>query len=217
MNESGATNPGPGRRPRFKAVIRALVVLVILLILAGAIGYRYVVSGGLRARQSPSAIEKFVARELIQLSIPAEFKTLKNPLEATVDGADVSAGRGLYQKNCELCHGYDGSGRTAAGSGMFPVPVDLRHAAVAARKRTDGELFYFIRYGIRNTGMAGWQLPDRDTWQLVAYLRNLPKTAGRPPKVNRQGPNQPWRGLTMWDPSPVKSAMPPFMLRGKRR
>src|SRR5579863_5705711 len=85
MTESGTTNPGSGRRPRFKAVIRALIVLAILLILAGAIGYWYVVSGGLRARQSPSAIERFVARELIQLSIPSEYRTLKNPLEATAD------------------------------------------------------------------------------------------------------------------------------------
>ncbi len=188
MTESGTTNPGSGRRPRFKAVIRALIVLAILLILAGAIGYWYVVSGGLRARQSPSAIERFVARELIQLSIPSEYRTLKNPLEATADGADAAAGRELYQKNCEICHGYDGSGRTAAGNGMFPVPLDLRHAAVAARKRTDGELFYFIRYGIRNTGMAGWQLPARDTWQLVAYLRNLPKTAGSAAQGESPGP-----------------------------
>jgi predicted CXXCH cytochrome family protein len=44
------------------------------------------------------------------------------------------------------------------------------------RKRTDGELFYFIQNGIRNTGMPGWQLPDQQTWQLVSFIRNLPVT-----------------------------------------
>ena len=47
------------------------------------------------------------------------------------------------------------------------------------RKRTDGELFYFIRNGVRNTAMPGWQLPDQQTWQLVAFIRNLPTTASR--------------------------------------
>lgn len=35
----------------------------------------------------------------------------------TTDDA-VLADRGLYQKNCEACHGYDGQGKTVAGEGM---------------------------------------------------------------------------------------------------
>src|SRR5437763_764535 len=49
--------------------------------------------------------------------------------------------------------------------------------ALTAKKRTDGELFYFIRNGVRNTGMPGWQLPDQQIWQLVAFVRQLPVTA----------------------------------------
>jgi hypothetical protein len=44
------------------------------------------------------------------------------------------------------------------------------------RKRTDGELFYLIQNGVRNTGMPGWQLPDEQIWQLVSFIRNLPVT-----------------------------------------
>jgi predicted CXXCH cytochrome family protein len=55
--------------------------------------------------------------------------------------------------------------------------LDLSRAALRARGRTDGDLFYFIRNGIRNTAMPGWQLPDEQTWQLVVYVRNLPQTA----------------------------------------
>jgi hypothetical protein len=29
-------------------------------------------------------------------------------------------------------------------------------------------VFYFIRNGIRNTAMPGWQMPDQDTWRLAA-------------------------------------------------
>ena len=154
-----------------------MAILAGLLVLAAGALYWYVVSGGMRARQKPSALESFVARELVELSIPKEFKELKSPLDATAFRADTAAGRELYQKNCEICHAYDGSGKTAAGGGLYPPPLDLRHAALGKRKRAEGELFYFIRYGIRNTGMAGWQFPDQQTWQLVAYVRNLPETA----------------------------------------
>jgi predicted CXXCH cytochrome family protein len=158
---------------------KVLVILGVLGVLSlAAIGalYHYIVSGGMIARQKPSVVETYVAHWVVDLSIPNDVKGLKNPLSSHPDGADVEAGRGLYQKNCQACHGDDGSGKTDAGSGLYPPPLNLSHAAIVKRKRTDGELFYFIRNGIRNTGMPGWQLPDQATWQLVSYIRNLPLT-----------------------------------------
>jgi predicted CXXCH cytochrome family protein len=151
--------------------------LGVLGVLALGLLYRYIRSGGMRARQTPSRLETLVARQLVELSIPKETKVLKNPLDASADGTDAAAGRDLYQKNCEACHGYDGGGKTAAGSGLYPPPLDLTPSGIAKRKRTDGELFYFIHNGVRNTAMPGWQLTDQQTWQLVAYIRNLPKTS----------------------------------------
>jgi predicted CXXCH cytochrome family protein len=88
---------------------------------------------------------------------------------------NVSAGQELYKQKCETCHGYDGSGKTEAGGGLYPPPLDLRGPEV--RNATDGEVFYFIRNGIRNTAMPGWQMPDQDTWRLVVFIRNLPKVS----------------------------------------
>lgn len=156
MNDSRkSTAPGP----RFykKPLFLIGLTLLVLCVLAGGGFYRYIVSGGMTARQKPSAVENFVAQGLVNLGIPDKVKVLKNPLSTNADGADVAAGRELYRKNCETCHGYDGSGKTAAGGGMFPPPLSLRRAALAERKRTDGELFYFVRNGVRNTGMPGWQ------------------------------------------------------------
>jgi predicted CXXCH cytochrome family protein len=176
VNETTQVTLSTRPRSRGKRVVRILVILVVLGVLAFGALYWYVATGGMRARQKPSALETFVARRLVELSIPSEARTLKNPLEASASGGDEIAGRELYQKNCEICHGYDGSGKTAAGGGMYPPPLDLRRSALAKRKRTDGELFYFIHNGIRNTGMPGWQLPDQQTWQLVVHIRNLPET-----------------------------------------
>ena len=175
MNQDEVT-PSASRSFRKKAVVLSCVI-VSLCALAIGFGYHYIASGGMSARQTPSALETYVGRRLVQLSIPHEAQTLKNPLPSSPDGADTAAGHELYQKNCEVCHGFDGSGKTAASVGLYPPPLDLRRSALLLRKRTDGELFYLIRNGIRNTGMPGWQLPDQQTWQLVAFIHNLPSTA----------------------------------------
>jgi predicted CXXCH cytochrome family protein len=149
-------------------------ILAVVAVITGGV-YWYIATGGMIARQQAPALEVFLARHLVNLSIPKSAKAMINPLSATPDGGDVAAGRVLYQQHCDVCHGYDGSGKTLAGGGSYPPPANLR--GLGTTKRTDGTLFYLIRNGIRNTGMPGWQLTDQQTWQLVVYLRNLPVTA----------------------------------------
>lgn len=177
MTESLKPSGHPVQRSYTKHIVVIAVILFVLLDAAGAAFYHYIVSGGLRARQKPTDLETYVAQGLVDLSIPKEATAMKNPLGTTANGADVAAGRALFQKNCEACHGFDGTGNTAAGTGLFPPPRNLSRAAVVKRKRTDGELFYFIRNGVRNTAMPGWQLPDQQIWQMVSFIRNLPITA----------------------------------------
>lgn len=153
------------------ALIGALVAVVIMAALGGL--YLYITTGGLIARQIPSSMEAAAAEWVLNLSVPLAARNRENPLGIT--DATVTAGRDLYQKKCEVCHGYDGSGKTEAGSGEFPPPTDLRGLRVT--NRTDGELFYFIQNGIRNTAMPGWPLPDHSIWQLVAFVRSLPIVA----------------------------------------
>ena len=152
----------------------AISVFALVSLVTGGL-YHYVVTGGMIARQEPAAFETFIAHRLVNLSIPREAKAMVMPLDVSADGADVAAGRALYKQNCETCHGYDGTGKTPAGSGLYPPPADLR--SPDSTGRTNGALFYLIRNGIRNTGMPGWRLTDQQTWQLVAYLRNLPKVS----------------------------------------
>src|SRR5262249_3825739 len=83
-----------------------------LSMLAGGILYAYILSGGLRARQTPSDIEKRLAGWIVRVSVPDSAKRLQNPLLADAGAIDVSAGRDLYKQKCENCHAYDGSGKT---------------------------------------------------------------------------------------------------------
>ncbi len=152
------------------------LLLLAAFVLCSAGVYRYIIHGGMRARQVPSALEASVAHWLLDASIPNEARAQRNPLSAIPGSADVASGQQLYVQHCTACHGVDGTGKTAAADGLFPPVVGLNQAAIAKRKRTDGEIFYLIRNGIRNTGMPGWQLPDQQTWQLVCYIRQLPIT-----------------------------------------
>jgi predicted CXXCH cytochrome family protein len=172
-------------RTKKRAVLSILLALFAIVAAVLGTGYRYITTGGMTARQEPPALEAYIARKLVNLSIPNDAIAMRNPLNAGAGGPDVAAGRELYQKNCEVCHAYDGSGKTGSGGGLYPPPANLRSPQVASR--TDGALFYLIRNGIRNTGMPGWQLPDQQTWQLVAYVRNLPSVAATY-SANAHGP-----------------------------
>lgn len=162
-----------------------LIGLGVVLLVTLGVAYRYITAGGLIARQAPNRIEAAAARWVLDLSVPSSAKAAKNPLAVT--DASLTAGRALYQQKCEVCHGYDGAGRTDAGSGQYPPPIDLR--ATTLKARTDGELFYFIRNGIRNTAMPGWQMPGDNIWQLVIFIRALPPTSSL--SQQQQAPPQP--------------------------
>jgi predicted CXXCH cytochrome family protein len=155
----------------------------VLFVLATGAFYRYIVSGGLIARQKPVAVEALVTRWMLRLSLPKSAKTQKNPLLADAGSTDASAGSELYKQKCEICHSYDGSGKGELGVGLYPPPLDLRDPDI--KNAPDGVLFYFIRNGIRNTAMPGWQMPDRDIWRVILFIRNLPKvvsvSAAAPP------------------------------------
>jgi mono/diheme cytochrome c family protein len=163
-----------------KAVTLTLVIVLAIAAVALGLAYRSIVSGGSIARnQDPPALEITVAQWLLHRSVPESARQLKNPLSAAADSADVAQGRELFRKKCEICHAYDGGGRTDIGSGEYPRPIDLHSPDV--QHLSDGEIFYHIKNGVRHTGMPGWGLPDRHLWQLVAYLRNLPKIASLEP------------------------------------
>src|ERR1700688_2415800 len=148
-----------------------IVYLVIVLALIGAL-YQLFLPGLSVAREEPSQFEVEVATWLLHASVPNSAKRIPNPLGT--DASSVAAGRDLFRQKCEVCHAYDGGGKTEIGSGAFPRPPALR-ATIASL--SDGEIFYHIRNGIRNTAMPAWNMPDNQVWQIISYLRNLPAVA----------------------------------------
>jgi mono/diheme cytochrome c family protein len=101
-----------------------------------------------------------------------EAAKMKNPVPSTP--ASIAAGKALYTKNCQFCHG-----EGAKGDGkMAPKdshPSDLTDAKWD-RGSTDGEIFAVIQNGAGPAFvMKGFKarMTDEQTWQVVDYVRSL--------------------------------------------
>jgi predicted CXXCH cytochrome family protein len=184
-------NPeSPNKSPRSKALIRAVGLVAAIIILGGWL-YTSFVPGLSSALQEPPPAETIIATWLLHQSVPDQARNAVNPLKD--DLASIAVGRDLYREKCETCHAYDGGGKTTIGAGEYPRPPALRSFAIQATP--DGELFYHIRNGIRNTGMPAWNLPDRQIWQLVSYIRHLPEVASLvPPAAAAEASSPPDHG-----------------------
>ncbi len=154
-----------------------------------ALLYAWIVPGLSVANREPPQLEVTIATWLLRQSVPTAAIQTVNPLGAIPEPASIAAGADLFQQKCEVCHAYDGGGKTEIGSGQYPRPPALRAMTEAM---ADGEIFYHIKNGIRNTGMPAWNLPDNQIWQLVSYIRELPMVVAQSPQqvaVAQPGPS----------------------------
>jgi mono/diheme cytochrome c family protein len=158
-----------------KRFLRVLAWLAFLVILAMA-GVLLLIQGrGVSARPEPSAFEKRASLFLRSWLTPSTYKGLKNPVSDTPE--NFAAAREHYADHCASCHANDGSGNTEIGRGLYPKAPDMR--LPRTQQLSDGEIFYFIEHGIMLTGMPGWSTGtpegERASWQLVHFIRRLPK------------------------------------------
>jgi mono/diheme cytochrome c family protein len=98
----------------------------------------------------------------------AKFKSMKNP----AGSAGVAAGKKSAETNCVTCHGASGKGDGVAAAALNPKPADWTSAKV--KGDADGVLFCKISNG--RGPMPPWKhLPEKDRWDLVAYVKSLKK------------------------------------------
>jgi mono/diheme cytochrome c family protein len=108
------------------------------------------------------------------------------PAQVRGDTGLLARGRERYEIFCAPCHGLSGY-----GDGMVHQRADqlkrLRRPGMSwanptsyhdqtLRDRPDGYLFHVIGNGIRNMAPYGGQIPVRDRWAIVAYLRALQRS-----------------------------------------
>lgn len=149
------------------AAVGGFVVLVAL-----AIGGYVWIHHGFSARDQPSAVETFLARQMRSLAVPSTAKTARNPIQVTPEV--LTEARAHFADHCATCHANDGSGNTDIGKNLYPKAPDMRLAQT--QDLTDGEIYYIIHNGVRLTGMPAWgsEDSDEDSWKLVHFIRHLP-------------------------------------------
>jgi mono/diheme cytochrome c family protein len=106
----------------------------------------------------------------IDYGVLADAANVVNPIAA--DDTSLQQGEEIYKTGCIDCHGDEGRGDGLAASRLNPKPSDFR--AEHVKELSDGELFYIITYGIKESSMQPMGFFDEEKrWHLVNYLRTF--------------------------------------------
>ncbi|MFN7943874.1 MAG: cytochrome c [Blastocatellia bacterium] len=144
------------------AVLVGAAVIALLVMKLGAVP--------VNADQQPSALEARLLGLALQSSIARHAGQQPSPLPATEE--NLMAGAEIYTQMCARCHGQPNAGPRIYGTSFYPpAPPFATHQP----QYTEGELFWIIKHGIRNTAMPAWgrQLSDENVWQVVAFLKRF--------------------------------------------
>lgn len=104
--------------------------------------------------------------------LPPEADQEKNPFAG--DAKAVEAGKELYKKTCQKCHGPGGKGDGPDADPDHQQDMDLTVARRAARN-PDGVVFYKIWNGRKSPKMPAQKsdLTKEQVWQIVSYAQTL--------------------------------------------
>jgi len=117
-------------------------------------------------------------QHMMQPRVPAdklaEARALTSPLPDSPK--IVEKGKVLYRGKgtCVNCHGTTGGGDGPVAASLNPSPRNFQHHGFW-RHRTEGEIFWVIKYGSPGTSMIGFggQLTDDEIWSIVQYERSF--------------------------------------------
>ena len=102
---------------------------------------------------------------------PAPSAAKKNPIAPTQDS--IAAGQKIYSKTCAMCHGKGGDADGPAVIELNIHPAKLSDPKLATE--SDGALFWKITTGKKPMPTYGKRFSETDRWNLVNYIRTLPK------------------------------------------
>ncbi len=150
---------------------------IVLILLAMIGGFALLTHLFTRAISQPEADQTVTEFNLTRPRAPDEAKKLVNPVllskESVQKGDEIYHGKG----SCFVCHGDTGEGDGEAGVLLAPKPTDLTDPNLHML-RTDGEMFWAIKYGVEGTGMFSYaprMISEEDAWTVIHYVRSIQK------------------------------------------
>lgn len=96
-----------------------------------------------------------------------------NPLALTMDV--MKRGQNRFNIYCSPCHSKVGNGKGIITQYAYPIPPTSLHID-RVRALPDGQIFDVITNGIRNMPSYKHQIPVKDRWAIVGYVRALQKS-----------------------------------------
>lgn len=156
-----------------------------LLLLSAAIIFAIApasVSGRITQEAAPAQAAPPAAQAPAPASAPVKGPVpinARNPVASTA--ASLAAGKTVYNRDCSLCHGDNGNGKTEVATSMNLTMADWTNPSTLASKQ-DGELFDIIRVGKdkmppEDAGRA----KDTEVWNLINYIRSFSKAQSTAP------------------------------------
>ncbi len=150
------------------------VALGFILIFAGA--YFFLISGAMpvATKGPPLPLEKWVTSQALHAAMRGETET-QSPYPE--DSETFLAGSKIYKQNCAVCHGTPAAKETAIAKGLFPKPPQFFKDDEGVTDDPSGEIFWFVKNGVRLTGMPGFtdSLSEKELWQVSLFLKNTDK------------------------------------------
>lgn len=104
------------------------------------------------------------------MTLEVADRTLRSPLQATAE--NLAAGKKLYDVYCAVCHGATGLGDGPVAGGAL-APANLANPLI--QQKSDGHFYAVIRNGLRGMPQYHEALTAQERWQVVLYLRVLPR------------------------------------------
>lgn len=127
---------------------------------------------------SPVGAQQHGGQQMMMPRVPAdklaEAKALVNPLPPSPD--IIEKGKAIYEGKgtCVNCHGVSGRGDGPGAATLKPPPRVFRSHGFW-RHRTEGEIFWVIKYGSPGTAMIpfGGLLSDEEIWTVMQYEQSF--------------------------------------------
>ena len=103
---------------------------------------------------------------------PDKAAATANPVKS--DAESIAAGKALFAKHCQSCHGKTGLGDGTKASELKTEPGDFSKAAFQGQ--SDGAIFYKISEGRDDMPSFKKKMTDpNDIWSVVNFVRTLKK------------------------------------------
>lgn len=93
-----------------------------------------------------------------------------------VDREVLERGQDRYEIYCAPCHGRTGDGNGIIMEGDYDYTPATSYHVERLRQVTDGYMYDVITNGVRNMPSYDHQVPIRDRWAIVAYIRALQRS-----------------------------------------